>query len=116
MPDLVVGALMALSDYPLVCGDDHSIVPSDVEHSPALLVNPDADPLVLLSAAHARLNRIRHALEPYAMMPTPDEAILPDAVSLHGFLTALFHQTEEVAQIMQASVDRLNTQKDTDHP
>lgn len=100
---------MASSKYPGVCNDDHGIVPSHVEHAPAFLLNPDADPLVLMSVAHARLMRMRHALEPYVMMPNVSEDSLPDATSLHQFLTTLYHQTQEACQIIEAGVDRLAT-------
>jgi len=104
---------MTLPKHSVVCGDDYGIVPSHIEHTPAFLLNPKADPLVLLSAAHARLMRIRHALEIYTMLPNANEHTLPDATSLHQHLMALHHQTEEICQILEASVERLRTLPDT---
>ncbi len=104
---------MTSQTYPVVCSDDFGIVPSHIEHIPAFLLNPQADPLVLLSAAHARLMRMHHALEPYTMLADASEDSLPDATSLHQFLMTLHHQTKEVCQIIETSVERLGTLPDT---
>lgn len=88
----------------ILCADDTAEVPASVEHTPALMLNPDAHPLMLLSAVLARAHRIKQTLQPYSMI-SPDHADqCLDARALHGLLTVLYHQTDELQQMLAGTM------------
>ncbi|MFA7623494.1 MAG: hypothetical protein WCY47_00960 [Pusillimonas sp.] len=95
--------------YSIQCCDDTGEIPASIEHLPPLLLNPDAHPLVLLSAASARARRIKYTLEPYLMM-SPADADL-DSSSIHRFLMTLYHQSDELSQMLSGCIDCLDDQK-----
>lgn len=92
----------------ILCADDTAEVPASVQHTAPLMLNPDAHPLMLLSAALARSNRIKQSLQPFVMIP-PDRACeCLDGLAIHGLLTVLHHQTEELQQILSGSMVELD--------
>lgn len=88
----------------ILCADDTADVPASTEHTPPLMLNPDAPPLMLLSAVLARAHRIKQSLQPYAMI-SPDHADeCLDALALHGVLTVLYNQTDELQQMLAGTL------------
>lgn len=80
--------------HTIQCLDDTSSLPPHVKEAPALLLNPKADPLMILSAAIARIERVQHHLHLYANS-TPAEMQV-DNECLHLVLAAMYHQTTEI--------------------
>lgn len=88
----------------ILCADDTADVPASAEHTPPLMLNPDAHPLMLLSVVLARAHRIKQSLQPYAMIPADcaDECL--DSRALHGVLTVLHNQTDELQQMLAGTL------------
>ncbi|CAM5220336.1 hypothetical protein CDEF62S_00626 [Castellaniella defragrans] len=89
------------------CPDDTADIPAGVDHVPALMLNSEAPPVVLLSAASARTLRMIQSLETYAVIPTDQIENALDTVSMHAQMTALHNQAKELHQILTGCITRL---------
>lgn len=95
------------SPHYIQCPDDNADIPAGVDHTPALTLNPDAPPEVILSAASARVLRMVQALETYVMTPTDQIEDTLDIKAMHAHMTALHNQASEVHQILAGCIERL---------
>ncbi|MFT0532421.1 hypothetical protein ACMHYJ_06240 [Castellaniella hirudinis] len=92
------------------CPDDNADIPAGVDHVPALMLNPDAPPEVILAAASARVLRMMQTLETYTMIPTDEIESALDLTAMHASMTALHNQTSEVHQILAGCIQQLADQ------
>lgn len=92
---------------PIRCVDDCGNVPARVEHAPALLLNCEADSLVLLSATAARLQRLIHGLDVYVMNSSDEAIACFDPGSMHNALMAAYLQCTEVHQMVLGTLEKI---------
>lgn len=74
------------------------------------MLNPEAAPEVLLSAASARVQRIIQALENYAVIPTDQIEASLDTMAMHASLAALHNQAKELHQILTGYIAKMADQ------
>lgn len=92
--------------YPIQSIDECGHVPAGVEHAPAMLLNTEADSLVLLSATAARLQRMIYSLDVYVNASDEDIGIF-DSGSLNTALIALYHQSTEAHRMVLGTLEKI---------